>query len=268
MGIFSQPPSKTIYEFKKGDPDGVGVAALQMALNDRGFLDATGTPLPVDGNFGDQTDVAVRWFQTSRKLFVDGIAGLKTQTKLADEFGRVAKKANGLPSGLIYGLVEHEAGFRIGAVNWSVAGGVDCGYVQRRVYGPPWNEGLVQDAFDGQLQINKFAADTKAKFDRYMNSSRFPAVQGKPNPVEYAWRLACLYHNWPYAADRLGKGFQLSANEPSDPWWDKNLIKFRDGQPVVTYRDWAAYYAMGSQLHNHEGKVVRFAYNVPAYNYG
>ena len=267
MGIFAQPPSKTIYEFKKGDPDGAGIASLQMALNDRGYL-AQGVPLTIDGNFGDSTDAAVRWFQKDRDLYVDGVVGLKTQTKLADEFGRIAKTANSLPSGLIYGLVEHEAGFRMGAVNWSVAGGVDCGYVQRRVYGPPWTEYKVQDAFDSQLQINKFAADTKKLFDKYNDTVKYPAIHSKPNPIEYAWRLASLYHNWPYASDRLAQGYQLSANEPSDPWWDKNVVKFTDGEPVVTYRDWAAYYAMGSNLHDHKGKVVRFAYGVPPYNYG
>lgn len=263
MGLFSTPPSTTIYEYKKGDPDGVGVGALQMAINERGYS----LPLEIDGNFGDSTDIAVRWFQTSRELFVDGVAGLKTQTKLADEFGRLAKKSLNLPSGLIYGLVEAEAGFRIGAVNWSQPGGVDCGYVQRRVYGPPWDEDLVKDAFNANLQINKFAATTKEQYLKFRDSHRYPAVATKPNPEEYAWRLACLHHNWPYAADRLAKGYQLSASAPSDPWWPTG-VKFDDGELVKTYRDWAAFYAMGSKLHNHDGRVVRYAYGVPTYDYG
>lgn len=263
MGLFSAPPSKTIYEFKKGDPDSIGVAALQMALNARGYPE----PIFVDGNFGDVTDAAVRWFQQSRDLYVDGVAGLKTQTKLADEFGRLAKKELSLPSGLIYGLVEAEAGFRIAAVNWSQPGGVDCGYVQRRVYGPPWDEELVQDAFDPSLQINKFAKTTRDQYIKFSDATRFPAVANKPNPTEYAWRLACLHHNWPYAADRLAKGFQLSAIEPSDPWWADG-VKFDDGQLVKTYRDWAAFYAMGSKVHSHKGRVVRYAYGVPSYDYG
>ena len=263
MGIFEVPPSKTIYEFKKGDPDGAGIAALQVALNERGYTPA----LAVDGNFGDATDTAVKWFQQDRGLFVDGVAGLKTQTKLADELGRLAKKEFALPSGLIYGLVEAEAGFRIGAVNWSQPGGVDCSYVQRRVYGPPWVEAQVAAAFDPALQISKFAGDTKKQFENFSTLSKYVAVQSKPNPTEYAWRLACLHHNWPYGADRLGKGFQLSATQPSDPWWG-TTVKFDDGQPVLTYRDWAAYYAMGSNLHAHDGKVVRYAFGVPPYNYG
>lgn len=263
MGVFSVPPSKTIYEFKKGDPDGVGIASLQVALNETGYQ----PELVVDGNFGDETEVAVKDYQTSKGLGADGVAGLKTQTKLADGFGRTAKTLYALPSGLIYGLVEAEAGFRIGAVNWSQPGGVDCGYVQRRVYGPPWNELDIKKAFDPELQIGKFAEDTRKRYDSFSDKTRYPAVQGKPNPTEYAWRLACLYHNWPYAADRLAKGFQLSAVEPSDPWWPTG-VTFDDGEPVLTYRDWAAFYAMGSSLHGHDGRVVRYAFGVPTYNYG
>lgn len=263
MGVFATPPSKTIYEFKKGDPDGVGVAALQVAINETGYTPA----LVVDGNFGDATDVAVKAYQASKGLVADGVAGLKTQTKLADGFGRVAKSQYGLPSGLIYGLVEAEAGFRIAAVNWSQPGGVDCGYVQRRVYGPPWKEAEVEAAFSSEHQISMFAEDVKERFLKYSDKSRYQAVQTKPNPTEYAWRLACLYHNWPYAADRLAKGFQLSATAPNDPWWPSG-VKFDDGEPVLTYRDWAAFYAMGSNVHNHDGRVVRYAFGVPPYNYG
>ncbi len=263
MGIFASPPSHTVYEFEKGDPDGVGVAALQVALNSRGYTPA----LAVDGNFGDSTEAAVKWFQTSRNLYVDGVVGLKTQTKLADEFGRLARKTYTLPSGLIYGLIEAESSFRIAAVNWSQPGGVDVGYTQRRVYGPPWTESQVEAGFDSQLQINKFAATTKAQYDKFADASRYPAVQKKPIPAEYAWRLACLHHNWPYASDRLAKGYQLSAIEPSDPWWP-STVRFDNGQPVKTYRDWASYYAMGSRVNNHKGEVVRFAFDVPTYDYG
>jgi peptidoglycan hydrolase-like protein with peptidoglycan-binding domain len=261
MGVFAHPPQNTVYEFEKGDPDGVGVAALQVALTERGFTVA------VDGNFGDATDAAVRQFQAARGLFVDGVAGLKTQTKLADEFGRLAKKNNGLPSGLIYGLIESESNFRIAAVNWSVSGGVDCGYTQRRVYGPPWTESQVAAAFDSQVQIDKFAKDCKEQYLKFADASRYPAVQSKPVPAEYAWRLACLWHNWPYAADRLAKGYQLSAVAPSNPWWP-SAVRFENGVQVKTYRDWAAYYAMGSRVNNHRGNVCRFAFQVPMYDYG
>lgn len=52
---------------------GVRVRLLQRALNEAGF-----SPGKVDGDFGGGTDAAVRNFQASEKLLVDGIAGNKT----------------------------------------------------------------------------------------------------------------------------------------------------------------------------------------------
>lgn len=56
---------------------GADVKALQALLNGHGAA------LVVDGNFGANTDTAVRGFQTRRGLKVDGLAGPKTQAALA-----------------------------------------------------------------------------------------------------------------------------------------------------------------------------------------
>lgn len=56
---------------KKGD-NGHPVKTLQWILRARGHQ------LVVDGDFGPKTDAAVRAFQTSKGLFVDGVVGPKT----------------------------------------------------------------------------------------------------------------------------------------------------------------------------------------------
>ena len=53
---------------------GSDVADLQLLLNQRGY-----TPkLKADGDFGQKTDTAVRWFQKLKKVTVDGIVGRTT----------------------------------------------------------------------------------------------------------------------------------------------------------------------------------------------
>ena len=57
---------------------GEEVRVLQQALIDLGYLEGT-----ADGTFGDQTEAAVRAFQSAYGLKADGLAGTKTRTKLA-----------------------------------------------------------------------------------------------------------------------------------------------------------------------------------------
>ena len=63
---------------KKG-LNGEDVEALQSALSKAGYdLGKAG----VDGDFGNNTDIAVRAFQSAKKLTSDGVAGKKTVTAL------------------------------------------------------------------------------------------------------------------------------------------------------------------------------------------
>ena len=58
---------------------GKAVVELQQALVDQGY------ELDVDGDFGDATDAALRDFQASNELDVDGIAGPETWAMLEAE---------------------------------------------------------------------------------------------------------------------------------------------------------------------------------------
>jgi hypothetical protein len=161
-----------------------------------------------------------------------------------------------VPGGLIDAIVLGESGGYIAAVNWSVAGGVDCGFTQRRVT-QPYSTAAVQRAFDSLYQFNLLQDNL---LDRFRDFSNYAYVKGRGDRVEFAWRLAVLHHNWPYGASRLAQGFQLSLTKAT---WVPAGTKFEDGQPVVTFRDWAKFYAMGSKAHSHRGHMVREVFGVP-----
>ncbi|MDR0936158.1 MAG: peptidoglycan-binding protein [Oscillospiraceae bacterium] len=70
------PPPKAVQPQIKKGAKGDAVKVLQTALNKFGYK------LTVDGDFGALTDAAVRNFQKSYGLAVDGIVGSKTWQKL------------------------------------------------------------------------------------------------------------------------------------------------------------------------------------------
>ena len=92
-----------------------------------------------------------------------------------------------------------ESGALIAATNWIVLGGVDCSYMQRRVYESYYADvPIIKRAFDGRYQISLAARTTQGRHDR------FRADYGRGN--EIAWRLAVAYRNYPYGAEQTAKG--------------------------------------------------------------
>lgn len=69
----------TLNVLKKGS-EGEQVKALQRLLHAMGY--ELGTKNPIDGSFGTKTDAAVRAYQKTKGLTVDGIVGAKTWTSL------------------------------------------------------------------------------------------------------------------------------------------------------------------------------------------
>ena len=65
----------TLPNYKNGS-SGNNVYAIQYLLNDRGY------GLTVDGKFGSNTESAVKKFQKTNKLTIDGVVGPKTWKKL------------------------------------------------------------------------------------------------------------------------------------------------------------------------------------------
>ncbi len=70
------PPGEACPTLRRGST-GPKVRELQTLLRNQGF-----DPGPIDGDFGPRTEAAVRNFQRSKGLVVDGIVGVATWTAL------------------------------------------------------------------------------------------------------------------------------------------------------------------------------------------
>lgn len=189
------------YTLKKG-LNGHDVWALQINLN---FL-GTGLTLVEDGAFGPMTELAAKNYQTKAGLVIDGICGPVTQRSMALKLMEKPSIDSKLPGGLLKGVVEGESGFFVGCVNWGVPPGVDCGWTQDRVEAPEFSDARFHDAFDGKKQFSYVATMLRNKKNEY-----YLRVKNHKR----AWELAVLYHNWPYAAEKLARGGTLSTN-PAD----------------------------------------------------
>jgi hypothetical protein len=241
------PNKTTPSSLRKGD-QGWPVYGLQSGL------DALGYNLTFDGDFGVRTDQAVRNFQLKQKLQPDGIAGQATQTRIITLLdAKTHNKHKQLPAGLLRGFSESEGGNNVGAVNWHVSGGVDCGVVQVRCYGPPYKANEMYVAYDPLKSMERVAVTFLGKVSSFRGMS-----YAKKQPLEFAQRCAALYWNWPYAADQYARYGKLPNPNKNATWAVVNgkRIKFPDGAPVMTYKDWAEFYAMSGK--HGEGRVTRY----------
>lgn len=243
-------PSETIYEFSDGD-QGAGVFAIQKALN--ATTEKPANKVATDHYFERKTREAVERFQWKKNIGADGVFGARTSAAMV--LALIPKVDVQTPNGLLRGLIEGESGNLIGAVNWSVAGGVDCSYTQRRVYEADYDDlAVVQRAWNPLYQMRLFSNRVVERFEVFRKGS---AV----NTDEYAWRLAVLNHNYPYAAQQYaaGKWPNTYANSPQQ--WVKNVgAKFPTGFPIETPHDWCRHYSLGAPEHDDPGTMTKYAW--------
>jgi hypothetical protein len=246
MSLPTRPNRTTPTSIRQGDL-GWPVFAVQGGLDELGFY------CMADGVFGPATYRMIQAFQRKvQSLTIDGIAGPATQaqiTRLIDV--RVHESHPSLPAGLLRGFALSESGNALGAVNWNVSGGVDCGVMQIRCYGPPFSNDALRVAYDPTVAMDRVAVSF---LDR---TQRFVKLDSK-RPVEWAMRCAALAWNWPWAAEQYAAKGKLPNPSLNATWAVVNgqRIKFPDGVPVLTYDDWARFYALGGE--HGEGRVTRF----------
>ena len=71
---------------KLGITNNPDVEKLQRALSQKGYKDKNGNPLVIDGDFGKNTEYAVKQYQKDKNLKTDGIVGAETWSSLGLEF--------------------------------------------------------------------------------------------------------------------------------------------------------------------------------------
>lgn len=79
--VTTPPPTQNCPTLRRGST-GAKVRELQTLLRNQGF-----DPGPIDGDFGPLTENAVRAFQRSKGLVVDGVVGVATWTALGVNCG-------------------------------------------------------------------------------------------------------------------------------------------------------------------------------------
>jgi peptidoglycan hydrolase-like protein with peptidoglycan-binding domain len=220
----TSPPQYTDSSVRKGDNGSWLVYAVQRVVG-----------VNADGAFGPMTDAAVRSYQKAHSLAVDGVVGPATQHNMGLHAVVLAESAVKLPSGLMRGLAQSESGLFLAAVNWSVAGGVDCGLVQDRCYGPPYTFSQLRLAFDPLAAAKVAATQLRDRADSF-------SINGLVGERE--WKLAALAHNWPAAASDIAADGKLT-NPSGIASWVPTGTKFPDGTPVRTRLDWCQFYALG-----------------------
>jgi hypothetical protein len=204
MSIPSTPPkypswSLLVAPIKEG-ASGWPVYALQSVLN-----------VTADGSFGPQTLTALKNWQASHGLGADGVAGAKTQAAmLRSEARAVEPDFKRLPDGLLDGFCRIEGANVLAATNWYTPPGgkpgVDCGPVQWRQYGPPFDLQGLKNAFDPRAAFRYAAGIFTQRILDY--GSRRPGLGS-----DRIARMAVLAHNAPFLSEQVVRyGHLLTPN--------------------------------------------------------
>jgi peptidoglycan hydrolase-like protein with peptidoglycan-binding domain len=163
---------------------GEDVYALQTALATVDF-----DPGETDGVFGNKTGAAIRSFQQSKGLTLDGKAGGATQKELALLIAQTYQKKYAIAAGALRGQLEHESGFRLG--NYSALrtdGSYDAGIAQRNTAHTPSRQG-----FNVPLSIDALARVIRAHYDIFAGLPvyrRWNLAQGAWNAPAFACYIA------------------------------------------------------------------------------
>lgn len=205
------------------------------------FALQSGIGVKADGAFGPITKAALETWQKNHDLTADAIAGPATQAQIlkvsADEVDRLFTR---VPHGLLDGFAAREGVNKLAAVNWSVAGGVDCGPVQRRVTGAPFVLDALKEAFDPH---RAFLYAARIFTERIMNYAARNSSLSSREVIE----AAVLAHNWPAGAEQLVRYGRI-LNPGTIATWTNIPVSLRGqygSRSQYTYGEWSHVYPAG-----------------------
>lgn len=208
--------------FKRGD-NSWPAAALQLNLN------RLGNALELDGVIGPATEKVMVVFQRHRRLTADGIFGPVSQRALCVDLATKPARRYSLPVGLMRGALESESGYMIACYSEHPSdSGFDLGALQDS-FTVPSTQARYRDALDVGVIAERTAKTYRARYDAYR-------AQGADRRL--AWECAALYHNWPFAADRMAKGLGPTSTPDQTAEW----VVVASGGRLHTPREWADSY--------------------------
>ncbi len=226
------------YAFKRGMV-GTDVAALQINLG-----------VTVDGDFGGQTEKAVKSFQELRGVTVDGIAGSETQRTLCRVNSGPIQKEFKLPGGSLISIANNESGFAVAAYAPHSHEGYDLGAFQRSLTSP--SQGEIRDAYDLSVQARRTGKILRETHDRFANpwpvDSWYVQNIANGNRGRMAWQLAFLTHNWPEGAENIWKRGSIHT-DPSVDTEDSDWVIYFSGGRLRSDRDWVRSYIERSTVY-------------------
>jgi len=229
-----QPTPNYRYATKEG-MSGVEVWALQINLTEIGY------PLAFDGIFGPATDAAVKRFQQDQGLVVDGIAGVMTQRGIILKAATPASSKYTLPMGLLKSIASNESGFVLAAYSPHPSdGGFDFGPYQLAFPPAEMNETIYQSACDSRVMAIHVGSDARQFKNQFRQAP-------KVDSDKYAWQLAVLYHNWPFAAHNLANIGSIYPNAAMDDVPQAWIVSASGGR-LATPRQWVDHYIAASTV--------------------
>lgn len=215
--------------YRRGDNHWT-VAVLQLNLA------SFGNRLALDGDLGPKTERVIKAFQAHRQLKADGVAGPATQERMCVDLATKPARRYGLPVGLMRGALESESAFMLAAFTEHPSdNGFDLGALQDS-YTTTSTQERYRQSLDVAWMADRTAGTYRKTYDRYRAGGTAQRL---------AWECAALFHNWPYAADRMARGLGPTTAPDTEAGW----IVAASGGRLHTPREWAD---------NYIGRVTHF----------
>jgi hypothetical protein len=229
------PSTDYRYALKRG-MSGTDVAALQINFKD----------LVVDGDFGEQTEFAVKEFQAKHNLLDDGIAGSRTQQKLVVQRSEKAHEAYPeLPKGFLKSVAQGESNFIVSAVSKHPSdAGIDVGPFQLSTGKTLGSQEFYHLAYNARASALEAAREAKEFAETLADPvpSKYFNDLANGDEDKFKIQMTVLSHNWPDAAEdipRYGVIYEFDQGKDDEP--QEWIIEASAGR-LQTPRQWVHSY--------------------------